>query len=1384
MSGDVRSVRFEGLIPEKTEALIEFSDGSREVLQCKAGADPWTTTRLHNDGLLVAMRNATERGDRFRFVSIATCALKEVAELANKYHSNLAEFLQQVQGRKKADQLTELETKLASTQDQIWKILGGSEFVSMDPDTAEKLAHRSLAPWIQLEARSAVFNALEAGLSNPAAFLGSNITSALIDDWLSRQGITGWKAASRSDQDSALRTLTNSFCPSPVSPLRRNSVDDIVAFVTAEASSVVVSGSGGTGKSEILRQAAVELENQGWAVAAINIRELPESLDRLPGYYQAVGLPIGVVESLAGRTKSCLILDQMDSEAPALGGSGGRWSVVRHLIQKAKEYDLRIVLGSRPITDLGSMDGSFTFVTVPPLTREEVIVLVGTDHPFPHEITATPALAVLWRRMASSVEHPSTIQELLMSYRAFVAQSCDATTSEIAAVESIVSKRKSESGALSCPLNHLVAHEALVHRLVGFGYLRKRNQNVEFEHEIIAEFAWASAFDANGGNVSELLAGQRLHTNRLLRDLLEFLANSPGRNRELVTLLTKLHSIEMRPQVVSVALVWMSTCPENVAAVVWPSLRKQIFHVDSWRRSLARQVLRLSCCRFFDLAFADGSMHTLLNEESGASYLTWIAEGSCRNHDQTVEQLAGLISQTDGEGDLVWRKLAVSHPTSLLVGRWVSLLSASPTPNDFLPDFRETHSLQKNSADALIEIFAAWLERHDELAHELGFEGPFFWRYQGIPNDDHLPEPSELVEASPETYFRLVGPRILRAVRALADPAEIEVLCTFGDRDDQAANGMPSSYAGKLLFSLESSVAMASGEGREIFDSQRGFHDSASIRVCCLTLLALDEMDTARIYLSELAAACVQTTNWAHVACLRLVSAIKEENAAASTEALTWDSGQPWFDENGLLLAGEVTRSSVEGFFVGSPFDDVETTTWTDDKWITVISRSGETEREIPWGPRSGGPHEISRQLQIATETDPARFLLLIDRLRPEHPWQYLSAILTGARKLDPAEVDIDWLCRSSIQADPAGHCLAALVDFVCNLEQQKVSEIGTNALLGWSRMRRDPDERWIASSENWVASDTAWRNRIDTTAVSGLGRYFAVNPENLDEARGLVTRAIAESDEPLGGAILQALLWVLPDHFSVVEDFALRLLSVFPELADSRSTYYLVNSAWQRSWAFLGEYWEALATCEPGSSKAGYRLVGNRVRQFNLPNREFVAGLPERSRIGFARAVVDCCKSESVQRWAAEILRYLLSDPSAEVRKASSHWWECFKKPQERELPLQLPQVFRELLGKTICEASNFFSVQSLWLALAMGSPDEAREVCIVLNGGSSPMLPRADLAYGYEVDGQLEIARLAYETLLNNGEEPDVALDAIDELIRSHPEAARVQTLFDQTL
>jgi hypothetical protein len=47
----------------------------------------------------------------------------------------------------------------------------------------------------------------------------------------------------------------------------------------------------------------------------------------------------------------------------------------------------------------------------------------------------------------------------------------------------------------------------------------------------------------------------------------------------------------------------------------------------------------------------------------------------------------------------------------------------------------------------------------------------------------------------------------------------------------------------------------------------------------------------------------------------------------------------------------------------------------------------------------------------------------------------------------------------------------------------------------------------------------------------------------------------------------------------------------------------------------------------------------------------------------------------------------------------------------------------------------------------------------------------------------GNSEFARLAYETLLNNSEEPDVALDAIDELIRSHPEAARVQTLFDQT-
>jgi hypothetical protein len=79
-----------------------------------------------------------------------------------------------------------------------------------------------------------------------------------------------------------------------------------------------------------------------------------------------------------------------------------------------------------------------------------------------------------------------------------------------------------------------------------------------------------------------------------------------------------------------------------------------------------------------------------------------------------------------------------------------------------------------------------------------------------------------------------------------------------------------------------------------------------------------------------------------------------------------------------------------------------------------------------------------------------------------------------------------------------------------------------------------------------------------------------------------------------------------------------------------------------------------------------------------------------------------------------------------------------------------------------TICVISHFVKVGSIARLRRRNSPN---------------------LAYGYEVDGQLEVARLAFETLLNKSEEPDVALDAINELIRSPPEAARVQTLFNQT-
>lgn len=1383
-SGEVRSVRFEGLIPAKAEAIIEFTEGYREVVQCKAGAETWTVTRLHTDGLLQAMLDASVKGNRFRFVSIFPCPLGEVAELANKLASSAA-FREEVLGRKKSVLVSEVQAKLKLTEEQTWEMLRCAKFESLDIDVAKRLSRFSLAPWIHPDFRTPVQTALVTGFSDPSAFLGTEITSVLIDSWLERQGLLNWKAQSRADQAQSLQRLVNSFCaPSPAGQIPRTVVGTIVDLVNSTAQTVVVSGSGGSGKTEVLRQVARKLESQGWSVAAVNVRDLPDSLDRLASYDAAVGLPTGLVESLAGRVKPCIILDQLDSEAPALGGSAGRWRVATQLIQLAREHRVRVVLGSRPITDLAELGEKLEFVAIPALTGEELEAIAGSDPSFPTTISATPQLASLWKQMAGSQGVPTTTQQLLSGYRTFVYKSCGIASSELAQIEMLLSDRRSKSGDALSPLTHLIAHESAVDRLVSFGYLSKRNGSVEFAHDVLAEFAWAANFDSSGGTLADLLTTPRLHTNRLVRDLLEFVSSSPDRAQELVVLLTNLLSSEVRPQFVSVALVWLSTSTEKTSESVWPVLRKQIFHKESWRRSSSRQVLRLNC-RFFESAFADGTIQELLAEENGQSYVLWIAENSCRRHDQTIEQLSRLITTLGKAGASTTRQLALSHPTNSLIADWVSELASSENPNDCGPDRREAHSLLKSSPTALVELFAAWLNRHYVLATELGYTSPFFWRYRGITENQGSLDPSELAEAAPEEYLRLMGPQILRIVQGLTNPAELEVFCMFDEEGDEISNkSRPTNYAGKILFALEPAIALASPESRKIFDAQRSFHNSASIRVCCLALESLGDWYSADTYLAELAEAKVQTTNWGHIACLQLLRKIQQSNATKAFDEQikmrTWECGQPWFDDGGGLLEIQPLRSGVRSFVVGSPFTDAETADWDDDKWIEVIST--ETGNDRPWGDRSGGPHEISQQLQTATVREPERFLSLVERLRPEHPWQYLSAILSGARKLEPDQADIALICQRVQNADQTGHCLAELVDFVCHLEQQQVSEAGSEALLSWTGMRVAPYKRWVSSHDNWVESDTAWRNRIDATAVSGLGRYFATSSENFQKVQLLLDRAVSEGDEPFGGAVLQALTWALPADLARVEEIALKLLLAFPQLNDSRSIFNLTIAAWQRGWAFLPDHWEALAKGDEGSAIAGYRLVGNCFREGNLPNVEAVMDLPELTRFGLARAAVDCCQTESAQTWAAEVLQVLIDDPTAKVREISARWWHVFSEPEGRTNPLRFPQVFRRLLAKTIRESTNFFSVQPLWMALAAGTPEEVREVCTVLSGGTSSVLPRTDLAYGHEVSGQLEIARLAYETLLNSGEDTKIALDAVDELIRTHPEAARVESLFDQ--
>lgn len=1399
IAGRAVVVEFEGPIEQWTEARIRRLDGTVETVQSKTTSEIWwTLPRLRSSGVLDGMQQAAALGSPFRFVSDKKTELTQAAEHATiQATASESSWLADAEARRLRDAIDKLANAISAGPTEARALLIGSRFDAFDDSAAKTIARNAIEPHVRPARRIAVIDALITGLSDRNSLLGHRIDADLIDSFLTdRKEIVDWRGATSSDARQSLQTLTATFLAAqrPDSSVVRPEADRAVSLI-ADHPMVTVEAPGGYGKSVVLGQAIRQLGDDGFAIGAIDARALPDKIDRIGDYQSAIGLPDGLIEGLALQGKAILVIDQLDSVAPSLGGTSGRWTVVSTLLHKAVEYQVPILLGCRPVNGMTAMlppCERLGLVSLGQWTEDEMLKFTGAARPLPTGIPRIPVLGAIWKELGEFTgDEPATAGTLLTRYREDVRLRCGLSSAEMASIESVLANEIEHRGNTPCPRNRLTTHSDAVETLISDGYLDASAQGVAFRHEVVAEHAWASAFDAGGSDLEALLRSERLDLHRRLRGYLQFLAHGgQSRSVHLAQTLRRLLDRRVRSAVAATTLYWLVECDRTSAPAAWPPLRDELLGDVPWRSQLASKVMRDNC-RFFDLAFESAAFTELAGTPEGRNDVIWIASAACSSHSERVAslaiQLAGTGNPPSSEWDW-WSYLAIKHPVGQLLAVWLSWIAASSSPDDLLVSEIQFEQMAERSPTAAANILRAWLHRHSELASAMTDEGPFSFEYRLLdvrPRFDEYPSVGQFAVNNPEAFVESCSEEVLIWCRLLGDTTPGGLVGMSQFKIDGVLRP-PVTWIGVFVVALRDAVTRSSAAAEAFLDAHGTATDDIAVALCASSHARLIRSEDAWAWLNGIAAQNPNLSEWTKRAVGDLLSAL-----GTSTDRFVYLASEDlttWLAENEITIGSASDRQpeplhatiAFTGGQVQSPFTDEETEQWDDSAWFGALRQHTDPDaRSITDWRVTGGSDQIANQLRERANADPERFAKLLMNADPPLMRDYSQAILDGiAHSRVLIKIPLPAF-EAVIERVPTDRALLTFTEIVIRSMQEAPTGLERDTLLRLAQTPPAEVGNWLAGFDQGVPADFEWRNRVDATAVAGIGKWVNENPDDAGILDPFIERAVADHDPGLGAAVAEALRLVLAVRPAEADRRMMDLLTVFPELAGSIALSEYVSHAWRRGWPSLPEYWETAARTEPGSSEKGHRWSVNCLRFGTLPNVDNILSLPTATQAGVAQLAADLTRQPQHDRWTIAVLAALLESPDTDVREAASRWeYEVTRIPDNDDVTMTLdrlpiPARFLVLIPATVRSQDRLMETERMLLSLAAGSSANAVQACQLADESLAKALPKSDLAHGYDVARIATIATAAHETLYNEGSNPAAALDLLDRLIEVNPRA-----------
>jgi hypothetical protein len=663
LRGNAESIDLEPIGPDGvgTEFVLGRK-GKREYHQVKRrGSGRWSLTALKAEGVLTAFSAKLQAGAVTHFVSEQDANELRVLSERARNADDLADFLRHLGGDTWTQNFRTLASHMSLPEPETFSALRRIYVTVIDEEKLTTLNEAWVEPLI---------DAVPADVLADLADLVRNSVPGRLDTpdvWKVLSDKYG-KTRRMWAEDEGLHALVHELNETYLNPLLgvrltppldRPQVAEVRASLERDdLDGVLLTGSAGSGKSDVLLQTISDAKRNSWAVLCFRADRLEPTptASGVGGQLGLPGSPVGVLAAIAQQRPSLLVIDQLDAVSLASGRVTGLWEALYTLICQARSTpQMKVLIACRQfdvdndhrMRALTSDEHDLAALPLPSLDKEQVNIAVramGLDPAKLDDRKRTLLSVPLHLTLLEAIAGESdpldfhTISDLFARFWRRKQRDADEHAGREVKWSSVIAAATdymSDHLRLSVPASQFDSAGLLsdADALASENVLVPDAGAYRFFHESFFDYAFARLYLSSGKTIGDLLPAddQDLFRRAQVRQLLTQQRDTDY-NSYVGALSELLTRDDIRFHIKQLTLTWLASVPEpqgNELAVLASILKTS--DADDPRRILIWRVFGQPA--WFDLALSEGALDR------------WLADPEPTTIDMAVQILSTVVNE-------------------------------------------------------------------------------------------------------------------------------------------------------------------------------------------------------------------------------------------------------------------------------------------------------------------------------------------------------------------------------------------------------------------------------------------------------------------------------------------------------------------------------------------------------------------------------------------------------------------------------------------------------------------------------------------------------------------------------------------------------------------